>query len=183
MVKDFITVLSLVVRQTMGRFTPALANEVSTVVLPASAAVILPCMAMVAAAAVVLALLAKPPKMPVARMPPLPKYLVRRVPPISMEMNTIPNQRTFVSEIGEVSVSVPGTLSSILRSRHTQKPATRVMARSGTRVALSDRGEKIVARIRFLANMAIVVNRHRVVVRETNPVARRRVPSSATVAL
>ena len=118
-VNALVTALSLVVRQTIGRFTPALAKEVSTVVLPARAAVILPCIAMVAAAAVVLALLTSPPKMPVASMPPLPKYRVRRVPPISMEMNTIPNQRTFVSEIGEVSVSVPGTLSSILRSRHT----------------------------------------------------------------
>jgi hypothetical protein len=35
---------------------------VSTVVLPASEALILPCMAMVAAAAVVLALLTSPPK-------------------------------------------------------------------------------------------------------------------------
>src|ERR1035438_54261 len=99
-----------------------------------------------------------------------------------MEMNTVPNQRTFVSEIGEVSVRVPGTLSSILRSRQTQKPATRVMARSGTRVALREGGEKIVARIRFLANMAMVVRRHRVVVLAAIPLACRRVPNSATVA-
>src|SRR5208282_5058196 len=82
MANALMTVLFLVVFQIIGRFTAALAKDVSTVVLPARAAVILPCMAMVAAAAVVLALLTKPPKTPVASMPSLPKYLVRRVPAI-----------------------------------------------------------------------------------------------------
>jgi hypothetical protein len=63
------TALFLVVRHTIGRFTAALLKDVSTVALPARAALIFPCMAMVAAAAVVLALLTKPPKMPVANMP------------------------------------------------------------------------------------------------------------------
>lgn len=63
------TALFLVALQTIGKLTAALANDVSTVVLPASEALILPCMARVAAAAVVLALLTKPPKTPVANMP------------------------------------------------------------------------------------------------------------------
>ena len=65
----FTTALFLVALQTIGKLTAALANDVSTVVLPASEALILPCMANVAAAAVVLALLTKPPKTPVANMP------------------------------------------------------------------------------------------------------------------
>src|SRR3984957_6954969 len=100
-----------------------------------------------------------------------------------METNTTPNQITFLSEIGDVRVRVPGIVSSILRSRQIQKPATRVMAKSGTKGPLRERGEKIVARTRFLANIAIVVNRHRVVVVATIPVSRRRMPNSATVAL
>src|ERR1035438_1691394 len=100
-----------------------------------------------------------------------------------MEMNKIANQSTFASEIGELRVKVPGTVSSSLRSRHTHAPATRVIARSGSRVALRERGEKIVARIRFLANMAIVVNKQRVVARPIMPVSCNRVPSSANVAL
>jgi len=66
----------------MGRFTAALASDVRTVVLPASAGVILPCMAMVAAAAVVLALLSNPSKIqiPVASMPTQTKCLVSKVP-------------------------------------------------------------------------------------------------------
>lgn len=63
------TVLFLVVRQTIGRLTAALVRDVSTVVLPASEGLIFPCIAMVAAAAVVLALLTRPPKMPVANIP------------------------------------------------------------------------------------------------------------------
>ena len=65
----FTTLLFLVVRQRIGRLTAALAKEVSTVALPASAGDILPCIAMVAAAAVVLALLTRPPKTPVANIP------------------------------------------------------------------------------------------------------------------
>ena len=68
-VSDFMTAVFFVVRQTIGRFTAALARLVRTVALPASAGVILPCMAMVAAAAVVLALLTKPPNTPVASIP------------------------------------------------------------------------------------------------------------------
>lgn len=64
-----ITALFLVVRQTIGRLTVALVKDVSTVVLPASEALIFPCIAIVAAAAVVLALLTSPPKMPVASIP------------------------------------------------------------------------------------------------------------------
>ena len=63
------TALFLVARQTMGRLTAALAKEVRTVVLPARAALILPCIAIVDAAAVVLALLTRPPTMPVASIP------------------------------------------------------------------------------------------------------------------
>ena len=69
MVTLLTTALFLVALQMIGRFTPALANDVSTVVLPASEALILPCIANVAAAAVVLALLTKPPNTPVASMP------------------------------------------------------------------------------------------------------------------
>jgi hypothetical protein len=65
----------------------------------------------------------------------------------------------------------------------TQKPATRAMARSGTSVALRERGEKIVARIRFLPNIAMVVNRQRVAVLLTILVCRCLVLNSATVAL
>ena len=64
-----ITVLFFVVRHTIGRFTAALAKDVSTVALPARDALIFPCIAIVAAAAVVLALLTRPPKTPVANMP------------------------------------------------------------------------------------------------------------------
>jgi len=63
------TALLLMVRQTIGKFTAALAKDVNTVALPANEAVIFPCMAIVAAAAVVLALLTRPPKMPVANIP------------------------------------------------------------------------------------------------------------------
>jgi hypothetical protein len=63
------TVLSRVVRHTIGRFTAALVSDVSTAVLPASDGLILPCIAIVAAEVVVLALLTRPPKMPVASMP------------------------------------------------------------------------------------------------------------------
>jgi len=153
------------------------------VALPASKAVILPCIAIVGTAAVVLALLTSPPKMPVVNMPKLPKYLVSRVPTTWIAMNTVPNQITLLCEIGEVRLRVPGTGSSILRSRQTQRPATRVMASSGASVALRERGEKIVARIRFLANLAIVVDKHKVVLRATIPVSCKRVPSSAMVAL
>ena len=55
--------------ETIGRFTAALASDVTTVALPASEALILPCVARVAAAAVVLTLLTKPPKTAVASMP------------------------------------------------------------------------------------------------------------------
>src|SRR5580704_3390107 len=75
MVKVLITALSLVVRQTMGRLTAALAREVRTVALPASAGDILPCMAMVAAAVLFLALLTRPPKTPVATRPGRPPKL------------------------------------------------------------------------------------------------------------
>src|ERR1700685_3112957 len=68
-VRDFTTAVFFVVRQTMGRFTAALERLGRSVALPARAAVILPCMAMVAAAAVVLALLTSPPNMPVASIP------------------------------------------------------------------------------------------------------------------
>jgi hypothetical protein len=50
-------------------------------------------------------------------------------------------------------------------------------------VALSDRGAKRVARSRFLANIAIVVSKQRVVVWATMPVSCARAASSATVAL
>ena len=69
MVTLLTTALFLVVLQTIGRLTAALAKDVSTLALPASEALILPCMAIVAAAAVVLALLTRPPKIPVASMP------------------------------------------------------------------------------------------------------------------
>jgi hypothetical protein len=63
------TGLFWVIRQTIGRLTTALVKDVSTVALPASDALILPCIAIVAAAAVVLALLTSPPKMPVTSIP------------------------------------------------------------------------------------------------------------------
>jgi hypothetical protein len=50
-------------------FTAALVKEVRTVALPAREALIFPCIAIVAAAAVVLALLTSPPKIPVANIP------------------------------------------------------------------------------------------------------------------
>ena len=100
-----------------------------------------------------------------------------------METKSTPNQITFCTEIGDDRVKVPGTSSLILRSRHIQSPATRVMAKSGARVALRDRGEKIVARIKFLANIAMVVNKHSVLVLATMPVSRNLAPNSATVAL
>src|ERR1700683_5453801 len=100
-----------------------------------------------------------------------------------MAMKIAPNQITLVTEIGEVRVRDPGTGSSMRRSCQIQKPATRVMARSGTKVALKELGEKMVARIRFLANMAMVVSRQRVLTRLTIPVSRSLVPNSATVAL
>src|SRR5437016_4809921 len=62
MVNLFTTALFLVVRHTIGRLTAALAKDARTVALPASEALILPCIAIVAAAAVVLALLTRPPK-------------------------------------------------------------------------------------------------------------------------
>src|ERR1035438_8318943 len=100
-----------------------------------------------------------------------------------MPMNKRPNQTTFASEIGELRVKVPETLSSKARSRHIHKPATRVIASMGARVALSERGEKRVASIRFLANMAIVVSKHNVVVRVIIPVSCALDANSATVAL
>ena len=69
MVNLLITVLFLVVRQIIGKLTAALASDVSTVALPAREALMVPCIAIVAAAAVVLALLTRPPKTPVANMP------------------------------------------------------------------------------------------------------------------
>jgi len=68
-VNRFTTYLSFIVFQTIGRLTMALASEEIIVTLPAKEAVILPCIAIVAAAAVVLALLAKPPNRPVASSP------------------------------------------------------------------------------------------------------------------
>src|SRR5580704_5825147 len=100
-----------------------------------------------------------------------------------MAMKIAPNQITLVTEIGEVRVRDPGTGSSMRRSCQIQKPATRVMAKSGTKVALRELGEKMVARIRFLANMAMVVNRHKAIALSGIPVACSLVPSSATVAL
>jgi hypothetical protein len=47
-------------------------------------------------------------------MPKLPNAFVRSVPLIWMAMNNVPNHRTFASEIGDVSVRVPGTVSSIM---------------------------------------------------------------------
>jgi hypothetical protein len=69
MVSLFMTGLLFVIRHTIGKLTAALVRDVSTVALPASHALILPCMAIVAAAAVVLALLTRPPKTPEANMP------------------------------------------------------------------------------------------------------------------
>src|ERR1700733_2954690 len=63
------TALFLAARHTIGRLTAALDKEARTVVLPAKAGLILPCIARVAAAAVVLALLTSPPNTPVASMP------------------------------------------------------------------------------------------------------------------
>ena len=63
------TALFLAARHTIGRLTAALDKEARTVVLPAKAGLIFPCIAIVAAAAVVLALLTSPPKTPVASMP------------------------------------------------------------------------------------------------------------------
>ena len=100
-----------------------------------------------------------------------------------MAMNSVPNHKTLPSDTGEVSVRVPVILSSIMRSRQTHRPATRVMARSGTSVAVSEPGEKSVAIIKFLANIAIVVSRHSAVVLATIPVAWALAASSATVAL
>jgi hypothetical protein len=74
--------LFLVARQTIGTLIAALAKEARTVALPARDALILPWLAIVAAAAVVLALLTKPPMIPVASMPLLPKARVSNVPPI-----------------------------------------------------------------------------------------------------
>lgn len=63
------TSLFFVALHTIGKLTAALVKDVRTVALPASEAVIFPCMAMVAAAAVVLALLTSPPNTPVANIP------------------------------------------------------------------------------------------------------------------
>ena len=57
------------------------------------------------------------------------------------------------------------------------------MARSGTKVALRDRGEKRVARTKFLANMATVVIKQSDVVCATIPASCALVANSATVAL
>ena len=76
----FMTVLLLVVRHTMGRFTAALAREARIVALPARDGLIFPCIARVAAAAVVLALLTSPPAMLTASIPALPRNRVRSVP-------------------------------------------------------------------------------------------------------
>ena len=100
-----------------------------------------------------------------------------------MAINRVPNQITFDSETGEARVKVPVTFSSVPRSRHIQKAVTNVIASSGTKVALSEAGEKIVARMRFLANMAIVVKRHKVVIRFTILIECTRAPNSAMVAL
>lgn len=62
MVSLLTTFLSLIVFHTIGRLITALASEDTMVTLPANEAAIFPCMAMVAAAAVVLALEASLPK-------------------------------------------------------------------------------------------------------------------------
>ena len=61
--------LSLVVRQMMGRLTAALAKDEEGIVLTAVAGYFALHDNRVAAAAVVLALLTRPPKTPVANMP------------------------------------------------------------------------------------------------------------------
>lgn len=63
------TALFLAARHTIGRLTAALDKETRTVVLPVKARLIFPCIAIMTAAAVVLALLTNPPKTPVASMP------------------------------------------------------------------------------------------------------------------
>lgn len=68
-VNFLITALSLMLRQTRGRLMTALAKDEIIATFPAREAVIFPCMAMVAAAAVVLALLTNPPNKPVASNP------------------------------------------------------------------------------------------------------------------
>lgn len=71
--------LFLAARHTIARFTAALDKEARTVVLPAKAGLIFPCIASAPAAAVVLALLTGPPNTPAASIPQLPKCRVTRL--------------------------------------------------------------------------------------------------------
>lgn len=100
--------LSLVTRQIIGRLIAALASEARTVVRPATAGLIWPCIAMVAAATVVLALLTNPPRKPTASTPETPKSLPSNAPVIWIATNIAPNRTTFSKAIGDVRDKLPG---------------------------------------------------------------------------
>ena len=86
---------------------------------------------------------------------------------MAIKINKLPKLKTFLMDIGEskakgasVLVGLPSkTLSLIIKRK-----ATNDMAANGISVALNDAGAKIVAIIRFRANMAIVVRRHKDVI-------------------
>jgi len=93
--------LFLVTRQIIGRLIAALASEARTVVRPATAGLTWPCIAMVAAATVVLALLTSPPRKPTASTPEAPKSLPSNAPVIWIATNIAPNRTTFPRAIGD----------------------------------------------------------------------------------
>ena len=72
-------------------------------VLPAILGEICPCMAMVAAAAVVLALLTSPPTKPVTSIPESPKKRETNVPLICIMINSRPKEKIVFMEMGEVN--------------------------------------------------------------------------------
>lgn len=103
-VNSLTTFLLLMVFQTIGKSITALAMDDIIATLPATVAVILPCSAIVAAAAVVLAELINPPKKPVTIIPILPKTLVSSVPDAWIMINNRPNHKTLRKEIGDVNL-------------------------------------------------------------------------------
>lgn len=102
-VKDFTSLLSFMFFHTIGKLIIALAIEEIIAVLPARLGAICPCIAMVAAAAVVLALLTSPPTKPVTSMPESPEKRETNVPLTCIIINSNPKENIVFTDMGEVN--------------------------------------------------------------------------------